>query len=96
MSKIQISELNATGTELFQGAESFLTELQPMEASAIYGGACVKKARGNKAAGKRSGGKSSGGCKMGKSSGKSSDKTSTCGSVPPIVVPPVTPPTGNN
>jgi hypothetical protein len=38
MSKIQITDLPATGTELFQGAESFLTELQSVEASAVYGG----------------------------------------------------------
>ena len=82
MSKIQIAELNVTGTELFQGAESFLTELQPMEASAIYGGAC--------SANKKSGGKRSGGSKMGKSSGKSSGKTKIV--VVPPVVPPVAPP----
>jgi hypothetical protein len=67
MSKIQISELKATGTELFEGAESFLTELQPMEASAIYGGSAHCK---------RSAGKRSGGSKVGKSTGKSTGKSS--------------------
>ena len=84
MSKIQIAELNVTGTELFQGADSFLTELQPMEASAIYGGAC-----GSQSGGKRSGGKRSGGCQMGKSSNKSSGATKGLHNVPPVVVPPV-------
>jgi hypothetical protein len=60
MSRIQIADLQ-TGTELFQGNESFLTELQPVEANAIYGGSK-----------KKTGGKSSGGCKVGKSSVKSS------------------------
>ena len=88
MSKIQISELTATGTELFQGAESFLTELQPMEASAIYGGARAHKSTGKKSGGKKSGGKSSGGSKMGKSTGKSSGSTPIV-VAPPVVVPPI-------
>ncbi len=70
MSRIQIDSLQ-TGTELFQGNESFLTELQPVEANAIYGG---KKCTG----GKSSGGKSSG-CKVGKSSHKSTGKNSNGG-----------------
>jgi hypothetical protein len=73
MSKIQIAELQATGTALFEGNESFLTELQPMEASAVFGG--------KGCSGKKSGGKKSGGSKVGKSSGKSS------GGVTPVPVP---------
>jgi hypothetical protein len=78
MPKIQIADLQA-GTELFQGNESFLTELQPMEANAIYGG---KKCTGNQ---KKTGGKSSGGCKVGKSSANKS--TSGCGVPVPVPVP---------
>lgn len=69
MSKIQITDLNAAGNELFQG-ESFLTELQSVEANAIYGGK------------KRSGGKKTGG--IGKSSaGKNSVKSSGGSMCPP-------------
>jgi hypothetical protein len=60
MSKIQIADL-LSGTELFQGNESFLTELQSVEASAIYGG----------------GKKKNGSSKMGKSSSKSSSRNSS-------------------
>jgi hypothetical protein len=38
MSKIQINDLQAAGSELFDGNESFLTELQATEASAVFGG----------------------------------------------------------
>jgi hypothetical protein len=69
MARIQIAGLQATGTELFQGNESFLTELQPVEANAIRGG---KKCTGNKS-------KSSDGCKIGKSSKKSTGKSSDGG-----------------
>jgi hypothetical protein len=63
MSRIQIADLQATGTELFQGNESFLTELQSVESSAIYGGKCAggKKKTGSSKIGKSSAGKSSGG-----------------------------------
>jgi hypothetical protein len=84
MSKIQITELQSTGTELFQGNESFLNELQPVEANAIYGG---KKCTGNK---KKTGGNSSGGCKIGKSSAnKSTGKSSGggCGGPTPTPTP---------
>ncbi len=84
MSRIQIADLQSTGTELFQGTESFLTELQPVEANAIYGG---KKCTGNK---KKTGGKSSGGCKVGKSSAnKSTGKSSSggCGGPSPLPLP---------
>jgi hypothetical protein len=70
MSKIQIDDLQPTGTELFQGSESFLTELKSVEANAIYGG------KGNsRKTGKSSGSKTgkSSGSKIGRS-GKSSGK----------------------
>jgi hypothetical protein len=77
MSKIQIADLQSTGTALFQGNESFLNELQPVEAHAIYGGK------------KCTGGKKSGGCKVGKSSfnkstGKSKSYNSDCGGPSPL------------
>jgi hypothetical protein len=72
MSRIQIANLQSTGTELFQGNESFLTDLQSVEASAIYGG----KGHSNKSKkGKSSGGKI--GC-YGKSSGGKSSGGGTC------------------
>jgi hypothetical protein len=82
MSKIQIAELQVTGTELFEGNESFLTELQPMEASAVFGG---KGCAGKKSGGKSSGKKKSGGCKIGKSSNKSSGNG--CGGGTPVPTP---------
>lgn len=84
MSKIQIADLRSTGTELFQGNESFLTELQTVEANAIYGG---KKCTGSK---KKTGGKGSGGCKVGKSStNKSTGKSLSggCGGPSPLPLP---------
>jgi hypothetical protein len=83
MSRIQIADLQANGTELFQGAESFLTELQSVESSAIFGGKCAggkKKTGGNKKTGGSKIGKSSGG----KSSGSKSSGGSNC--PPPNVV----------
>jgi uncharacterized membrane protein len=83
MSRIQIADLQVNGTELFQGTESFLTELQSVEANAIYGG---KKCGGSK---KKTAGKSSGGCKVGKSSAnKSTGKISGggCGGPTPNTV----------
>jgi hypothetical protein len=38
MSNIQINNLQAAGSDFFQSSESFLTELQAIEAHAIYGG----------------------------------------------------------
>jgi hypothetical protein len=82
MSRVQITELQATGTELFQGNESFLNELQPVEANAIYGG---KKCGVSK---KKTGGKSSSGCKVGKSSAnKSTGKSSGGGCDAPSPTP---------
>jgi hypothetical protein len=43
MSKIQIGNLHPAGAELFQGGESFLTELQATEAHTIHGGTCYGK-----------------------------------------------------
>jgi hypothetical protein len=59
MSKIQITNLQPAGSELFQGGESFLTELQATEAHTIYGGSSKKKS-GKKKSGKGSGKKSGG------------------------------------
>jgi hypothetical protein len=38
MSRIQLANLPSAGSALFQGSESFLTELQSTEAHAVYGG----------------------------------------------------------
>jgi hypothetical protein len=38
MSRIQLANLPSAGSTLFQGSESFLTELQSTEAHAIFGG----------------------------------------------------------
>jgi hypothetical protein len=43
MSKIQISNLQPAGAELFQGGDSFLTELQATEAHRIHGGGSKSK-----------------------------------------------------
>jgi hypothetical protein len=43
MSKIQIDNLQTAGSELFDGGESFLTELQATEAHTIFGGKSKKK-----------------------------------------------------
>jgi hypothetical protein len=51
MSKIQINNLQAAGSELFQSSESFLTELQATEAHAVYGG----KKNSNKGSNKNKG-----------------------------------------
>jgi hypothetical protein len=63
MSKIQIANLQATGSELFAGTDSFLTELQSTEAHAIYGG------KGSGGHGKGSGGHGKGSGGYGKGSG---------------------------
>jgi hypothetical protein len=54
MSKLQITNLQPAGTELFQEGESFLRELQPIEAHAIYGGTGYYKSSGKKSSGKYS------------------------------------------
>lgn len=46
MSKIQISNLQPAGAELFQGGESFLTDLQATEAHRIHGGGSKSKKKG--------------------------------------------------
>jgi hypothetical protein len=45
MSKIKIGNLQAAGVEMFQGGESFLTELQSTEAHQIFGGKCKSKSK---------------------------------------------------
>jgi hypothetical protein len=57
MSRIQISNLQPAGVELFQGSESFLTELQATEAHKIHGGSKKKKSGSKK---KKSGSKKRG------------------------------------
>jgi hypothetical protein len=73
MSKIQINSLQTAGSELFQGSESFLTELQATEAHAVYGGKSKKKS--NKGSKKKSN----------KGSNKGSNKNS--GGTPIVFVP---------
>jgi hypothetical protein len=48
MSKIKIGNLQAAGVEMFQGSESFLTELQSTEANQIFGGKCKNKSKSKK------------------------------------------------
>lgn len=50
MSRIQLANLPSAGSELFQGSESFLTELKSTEAHAIYGGS-KKKSKSKKSGG---------------------------------------------
>jgi hypothetical protein len=38
MSKLQITNLQPAGAELFQEGDSFLRDLQSIEANAVYGG----------------------------------------------------------
>jgi hypothetical protein len=59
MSKIQITNLQPVGAELFQGAESFLTELKAAEAHQIQGGKGKSKKSGSRKSNK-SGSKKSG------------------------------------
>jgi hypothetical protein len=66
MSKIQISNLTP-GTELFQGTESFLTELKSTEAHQIHGGKGKSKKSGSKKS-KRGSGKSNKSNKSGSNS----------------------------
>jgi hypothetical protein len=48
MSKLQITTLQTAGAELFQENDSFLKDLQPVEAHAIYGGTKHYKSSGKK------------------------------------------------
>ena len=41
MSEIKISELNPAGSELFEGSEGFLNELNDQEMENVYGAATV-------------------------------------------------------
>ncbi len=61
MSKIKISNLQPAGVELFQGSESFLTELQATEAHKIHGGSKKNKSGKNKSGKNKSGKNKSGG-----------------------------------
>ena len=45
MSRIQLANLSSAGSALFEGNESFLTELQSTEAHAVYGGGSGSKKR---------------------------------------------------
>jgi hypothetical protein len=57
MSKIQLTNLQSAGSALFEGSESFLTELKSTEAHAIYGG----KGGSNKGGSGKHGGSNKGG-----------------------------------
>jgi hypothetical protein len=48
MSKIQINNLQTFGSELFDGGESFLTELQSTEAHTVFGGKSKNKNKSKK------------------------------------------------
>jgi hypothetical protein len=48
MSKLQITNLQPAGVELFQEGDSFLRDLQTIEAHAIYGGTSYYKSSGKK------------------------------------------------
>jgi hypothetical protein len=76
MSKIQIGNLQPAGVEMFQGGESFLTELQSTEAHQIHGG-------------KKNSSKSKRGSKSKKSSKSKSSPLGGCLPPPPICLPPV-------
>jgi hypothetical protein len=59
MSKIQISNLQPAGTELFQVGESFLVALESIEAHQILGGKKSKKGGSKKSGSKKSGSRKS-------------------------------------
>ena len=48
MALIEISNLKPAGSELFAGAESFLTELQETDSSQIFGGGGHGGSKGSK------------------------------------------------
>jgi hypothetical protein len=52
MSKLQITTLQTAGAELFQEGDSFLRDLQSIEAHAVYGGKGYYKSSGKKSSGK--------------------------------------------
>jgi hypothetical protein len=54
MSKLQIANLQSAGVELFQEGDSFLRDLQSIEAHAVYGGKGYYKSSGEKSSGKAS------------------------------------------
>lgn len=45
MAHLNISNLNSAGSDLFAGADSFLTELQKTEATQIFGGYSQRRRR---------------------------------------------------
>jgi hypothetical protein len=47
MAHIEISNLNSAGSDLFAGADSFLTELQTTETTQIFGGFNKRHGRRN-------------------------------------------------
>ena len=62
MALIQISNLNAAGSDLLAGTESFLTELQDTDTTQIIGGGGHGHGRGSKKSKKSKKGSRSGGC----------------------------------
>jgi hypothetical protein len=82
MSKIQINNLQAAGSELFQSSESFLTELQATEANAVYGG----KKNSNKGSRRNRGSNRSRGSNRNRGSNRGSNRNS--GRTPIIVIVP--------
>jgi hypothetical protein len=81
MSKIQIGNLQPAGVEMFQGSESFLTELKSTEAHQVHGG----KGKSKKSGKSKSGSKKSGSSKSG--SGSSYSGPGGCVPVPPVCLP---------
>jgi hypothetical protein len=51
MSKLQITNLQPAGAELFQEGDSFLRDLQSIEANAVYGGKGYYKSSNKKSSG---------------------------------------------
>jgi hypothetical protein len=80
MSKIQLGNLQPAGVEMFQGSESFLTELKSTEAHQIHGGKKnSSKKSGSKSGSKKNSSKSNSGSSYGNPRG--------CVPVPPICLP---------
>jgi uncharacterized membrane protein len=69
MSKIQITNLQPIGVELFQGAESFLTELKATEAHQVQGGKGKSKKSGSRKSKSKSKSGKSGSSRSGRSGG---------------------------
>lgn len=56
MTFIEISNLDAAGSDLFTSADSFLTELQPTETTQIFGGS-IAGSGGRRNSGRRNSGR---------------------------------------